>query len=182
MNDHARWELSIGSDANPATDKPAAPATTIASNAASDQARWGKKVVLLVDSDAQTRESRAKMMRSLGATVHAAASAPEARTRFETGPYNLVLIDLGTDIAGAEQLAQEIKAAKPRQLVAFLVGRPLLVATSLKQQKTSPPARAASRPTPPPAVQKAAAPLAGAVDFGQRIRDAEAQQALDDIA
>ncbi len=94
------------------------------------QLQWSRKTVLLVDVHSRTRESRSKIMRTLGVTVHCASSAGSARSRLEAGTYNLVLIDLGTDRAGAESLVQEIKLKNPRQLIAFLVGSPLFVATS----------------------------------------------------
>lgn len=134
---------------------------------------WGKKNVLLVDSNSQNRDSRAKVMRSLGATVHCVSSAAAARTQFDSGNYNLVLVDLGRDIDGAERLAREIRGKNPQQLVAFLVGSPRFVSTSLSG-KSRPP-RVSPTPTSV-AVLKADTP-ALTVDFGQKIKDAEAEQA-----
>jgi CheY-like chemotaxis protein len=134
---------------------------------------------LLVDSNARSRESRAKVMRTLGTIVHCASNARAAHSRFEAGPYNLVLVDLGADIEGAEQLAQGIRSKKPGQLVGFLVGSPLFVAKSLKQKANRPPQVPAVSAVP---IQKTTMPARMVVDFGQKIRDAEAEQVLDDIA
>lgn len=132
---------------------------------------WSKKTVLLVDVNSRTRESRSKIMRTLGVTVHCAASAGVARVRLESGVYNLILVDLGADSEGAELLVREIKRKNPRQLVAFLVGRPLFVATSLNHKREQRPRVLA--PVRPIAV---ANPPANKFDFGQKIKDAEAEQ------
>jgi CheY-like chemotaxis protein len=152
--------------------KPVAPV-----QAASDNPSWSKKTVLLVDTDSHSRESRAKAMQTLGATVHCAATPGAARLRFGTGTYDLVLIDLGPDLDGAQLLADEIRAKKPRQLLAFLVGRPLFVAKSLKGKRSqSPQALPPSTPVP---MQRTNRPAVNGMDFGQKIRDAEAEQLPD---
>jgi CheY-like chemotaxis protein len=134
---------------------------------------WAKKTVLLVDINSETREARARMLRSLGVTVHCAANSRSARSRYDSGAYNLVLVDLGPDAAAAEQLAAEMKQARPRQLVAFLVGRPFYLASSLGSagaKTRGGPARIQDR------VRTLQAPTAGSMDFGQKIRDAETAQ------
>jgi CheY-like chemotaxis protein len=140
------------------------------SKAALRKPSWENKLVLLVDTNSRTRDSRAKIMRTLGVTVHSVASAGAARARLASARYNLVLVDLGQDVAGAELLVQEVKTRNPRQRVAFLVGQPLYVASSLSHG-TGPqrPSRPAARKTKGSAVT--------AADFGQKIRDAEAAQA-----
>jgi CheY-like chemotaxis protein len=132
---------------------------------------WSKKTVLLVDVHSRTRESRSKIMRTLGVTVHCASTASSARSRLESGLYNLILVDLGADRVGAESLVQEIKLKNPRQLVAFLVGSPLFVATSLSG-KTERPSRALPPLRPIPVVNTPASKF----DFGQRVKDAEADK------
>jgi hypothetical protein len=59
-----------------------------------------KKTVLLIDVDSTTRESRSKIMRTLGVTVHCAATVAGARQKLESGSYNLVLVNLGSDVCG----------------------------------------------------------------------------------
>ncbi len=166
-----RWQSSIGAG-TPAPVDPAVPVPATASVAASaDKMRWKDKTVLLVDSNRLSRESRAKIMRTMGVRVECAPTADAARARLEAETYNLILVDLGTDIAGAESLVSGIKTANSRQLVGFLVGRPLFVATSLK---------ARPRPRREPAITipavPAAPPISPADDFGQRVRNAEAEQ------
>ncbi len=151
----------------------ALPLKAVASGGSKQTARklWlMKKTVLLIDVDATTREARSKVMRTMGVTVHCAASVTGARQKLESGAYNLVLVNLGSDVEGAKSLVEEIRARNSRQLVAFLVGSPLFVAMSLDAQPSlevrAPRIATALKPEPQ---------SASAFDFGQRIRDAEAQ-------
>lgn len=134
-----------------------------------------KKVVLLVDVNPETRESRAKVMRTLGVTVHCASSARGARSKMDSGAYNLILVDLGADSDAAEALVQEIRLKHPRQLVAFLVGSPLFLAKSLRSKGVSLSRVAQSIvPSPVSKVITNAKPF----DFGQKIKDAEAEEVV----
>ncbi len=132
-----------------------------------------KKVVLLVDVNAETRDSRAKAMRTLGVTVHCTSSARGARSKLDSGAYNLILVDLGADSDGAEALVQEIRLKDPRQLVAFLVGSPLFVAKSLRDKDVSQ-SRVAPSIVPSPISKVTTNDKT--FDFGQRIKDAEAEE------
>ena len=132
-----------------------------------------KKVVLLVDVDPETRESRAKIMRTLGVTVHCASSARGARSKMDSGAYNLILVDLGTDSEAAETLVQEIRLKHPRQLVAFLVGSPLFVAKSLRKNDVS--RSRVPQPIVPSTVSKVIT-HDKAFNFGQKIRDAQGEE------
>jgi len=177
MNDEtarAEWQLRPGNDPGRAAGNDSRPGTAAAPNRGAENSSWGKKTVLLVDSDGRSRESRARIMRTLGVIVDCAHSLRIARSRFQSGAYNLVLVDAGDDVEGAEALVQEIRSRKPRQLVAFLVGSPLFVSTSPKPRST----RETRAPSAPPAAVPALK-AASVADFGQRIRDAEAEQALD---
>lgn len=167
-----QWQASIGNGASLTEGDPEMPAR---SKAALRKPTWENKVVLLVDTNSRTRDSRAKVMRTLGVTVHCAASAATAHSRLAVGKYNLVLVDLGRDIDGAELLVQEIKSRNPRQRVAFLVGRPLYVATSLKRDGVS--RQRSTVPTLAGPDQKPSAPALACTDFGRKVRDAEAEQA-----
>jgi CheY-like chemotaxis protein len=134
---------------------------------------WGQKAVLLVDANARTRDSRAKILRKLGAVVDCVSGPETAMSRFGSSFYNLVLIDLKRDVDSAEQLANAIRANNPRQLVAFLVGSPLFVAKSLKRDGAE-----LKRVSAPPSTrpdEKTHTPVADVFDFGQKIRDAEAK-------
>jgi DNA-binding NtrC family response regulator len=148
------------------------PPSAVAAQAERDNS-WSKKTVLLVDVNSHTRESRSRIMRTLGVTVHCAASLRGARSKLESGVYNLVLVDLGADTAGAEALVQEIRLKKPRQLVAFLVGSPLFVATSLNGKRGR--LSRVLQPLSPSPVPKPKSP-AKRFDFGQKIKDAEAEE------
>jgi len=128
-----------------------------------------KKTVLLVDVHPASREERSRVMRELGAAVDCAANAVTAISLCQSGAYNLVLVDLGHDVPGAERLAEQIKAGNPRQRVAFLVGSPLYVASSLRRNGSKQP----SAPAKVGPVGSAAAAV-GSLDFGQRVRNAEA--------
>ena len=126
------------------------------------------KNILLVDANLDTRDARAQMLRSRGATVDEVSGVVGARARFQANAYNLVLIDPGSDLPGAERLAEELKAEKPRQLVAFFVGGPHYVSLT-----TTPPRGKAKKLAPP----REARAAAGARDFGQQVRDIEAAEA-----
>jgi hypothetical protein len=109
-------------------------------------------------------------MRELGAEVDCAANAATAVSRCQTGSYNLVLVNLGHDLLEAERLAARIKAGNPRQRVAFLVGSPRYVASSLRRNSADQQPTAAKVGLPSGNTAAAAA-----TDFGQRVRDAEAE-------
>ncbi len=164
------WQLSIGAQSPSTQVDPAAAVAGVPAG----KPQWANKTVLLVDSNRHSRESRAKIMRGMGVRVECAPTADAARALLDAGTYNLVLVDLGTDIAGAESLARGIRSANTRQLVGFLVGSPLFVATSLtgKRRPHRAPSLATIAPAPVPPQTSASD------DFGQRIRDAEAEQAL----
>ncbi len=132
-----------------------------------------KKVVLLIDVNARTRESRAKVMRTLGVTVHCAASARGARLKMDSGAYNLILVDLGADKDAAEALVEEIRLKDSRQLVAFLVGSPFFVAKSLRNKGVSLSRVAQSIVNSP---MSKAMTNDKRFDFGQKIKDAEAEE------
>ena len=140
-------------------------------SAAAQQGSIGK-TVLLVDSDRQSRESRTQALRAQGAQVDCVASVAAARTRLATETYKLILVDLGRNIDGAETLVQEIRARNSRQLVRFLVGSPLFIATSLNGHRTQ------QGPVPLPTMpsEKVRNPVSKTFDFGQKVREAEAEE------
>jgi CheY-like chemotaxis protein len=89
-----------------------------------------KKRILLVVSDDVRRDLRARVLRKLGADVECAADISEARSVWRADSYDLVLLDVVRDARNAEEFCTEVKAAKPPQAVAFLVGKPDYVAAS----------------------------------------------------
>lgn len=156
------WQASIGNDAGIHDETTAANATIKPKLASADLLN---KVVLLVDSNPRTRESRAKVLRTMGVTVHSAANAASARARLENSRFNLILVDLGRDVEGAESLVAEIRLKNHKQRVAFLVGKPLYVASALRREVSAPPAAVK--------VPFEASETPALTEFGKRIKDAE---------
>jgi hypothetical protein len=60
----------------------------------------------------------------MGADVDCAADISEARSLWRCDSYNLVLLDVIQDTRNVEEFCCDMKAAKPPQAVAFLVGKP----------------------------------------------------------
>lgn len=89
-----------------------------------------KKRILLVVSDDVRRDLRARVFRKLGTDVECAADISEARSLWRADTYNLVLLEVVSNARNLEEFCAEIKAAKPPQAVAFLVGKPEYVAAS----------------------------------------------------
>jgi len=83
-----------------------------------------RKRVLLVDASPATRELRAEVMRKLGMDVDCACDISEARSWWRADLYNLVLINLEDDQGHRDKFCDDIRAATPRQQLAFLVGKP----------------------------------------------------------
>lgn len=128
------------------------------------------KNILLIDANLETRNARAQMLRSRGATVDEVSGLVGARARFQANAYSLVLIDPGSDLPSAERLAAELRAEKPNQLIAFFTGGPDYVALSGRPERTRP-----RKTTVAPVVASAA--KAAALDFGEQVKLAEAAAA-----
>jgi CheY-like chemotaxis protein len=172
VDETLRWQASIGNEAQqqpqtaaPGEDRPAQAEALVRPRGS----EGNQKTILLVDSNLRSRESRAKVMRNKGVMVDCVASADAARVRLRVEKYNLILVDLGRDVDGAEALVQEIRTKNSRQLVGFLVGSPLFVVRSLGDSNSRP----RRMPAPAPAA-KPGTPAVPGIDFGQKIRDAEA--------
>ncbi len=129
-----------------------------------DSSTLAAKTVLLVDGDERTCESRAKALRSFGVIVDCATTLKLALQLYKAGTYSLVLIDLGD----GERLAREIRSLKPKQRIGFLVGSPAYISPT----PVVVPRRPVAVVPPQPRVLQAPAPI----DFGSRIRQAEAAQ------
>jgi len=84
----------------------------------------GKRRILLVDTYANKRDLRAKIMRKLGVEVDCAADITEARALWQADSYSLVLVDVRNDSVNVQEFCSEVRSAKPPQAVAFLVGKP----------------------------------------------------------
>lgn len=128
-----------------------------------------KKSVLLIDVHMGTRESRAANLRKLGATVDCVSNAAAGLEQFGAGLYRLVLIDLGRDRDGAEQLASNIRLKHPAQQIGFMVDGPTLIS------KTLGPARSTATPKLVPAYAPTMVDGTESA-FGRAVKDAEELQ------
>jgi len=84
--------------------------------------------ILLMDANAERRSLRKKIMALHGAEVIGAGDLVEAASIWHRDRYDMVLIDIRRDHHGCMAWRDEIKKEAPRQLVAFLVGKPGYVA------------------------------------------------------
>lgn len=89
-----------------------------------------KKRVLLLDTSATKRDLRAETMRKLGIEVDCAADISEARSWWRPDLYNLVLINMESELGHRDRFCEDIRGATPPQQLAFLVGGPEYLADS----------------------------------------------------
>jgi hypothetical protein len=97
-----------------------------------------KKRVLLIDTSSRKRELRAEIMRKLGIEVDCAADIAEARSWWRADLYNLVLINVQSDIGLRDDFCGDVRSAIPPQQLAFLVGKPEYLAHSPNADTESP--------------------------------------------
>jgi CheY-like chemotaxis protein len=88
-----------------------------------------KKKLLLVHSVGPHRNLRASVMRKSGFEVVCAGDCAEARLLWHPDVYDLVLLDGKNDTIATEELCREMKSAHPNEKVAFLVGKPEVLAS-----------------------------------------------------
>lgn len=88
-----------------------------------------RKRILLVDECAAKRELRAEALRKLGTDVDCASDINEARSWWRADLYNLVLINVD-DSQHRDKFCEDVRAARPPQQLAFLVGHPEYLAQS----------------------------------------------------
>src|ERR1700739_1162196 len=98
-----------------------------------------KKRVLLVDISSYKRDLRAEVMRKLGIDVDCAADIAEARSWWRADLYDLVLINMENGRGYRDRFCEDIRAAKPPQRLAFLVGEPEYLADSPGESEDLPP-------------------------------------------
>jgi len=79
--------------------------------------------VLLFDTDRRRRDGRADSLRERGIEVTCASDVDEARLKWSEDFYRLVLVDTGNSPKALE-FSDEIRAANPKQLLAFFVRKP----------------------------------------------------------
>ncbi len=89
-----------------------------------------KKRVLLVDTCRAQRDMRGETMRRLGMEVDCAADISEARCWWRPELYDLVLFHVETELPHMYKFWDDIRAARPAQQIAFLVGKPEYLAAS----------------------------------------------------
>jgi len=94
-----------------------------------------KKKVLLVDMSSYSRDLRAEAMRKRGMDVDCAADIAEARSWWRANLYDLVLISAENGRGHRDRFCEDIRAAKPPQRMAFLVGEPAYLADSPSEQE-----------------------------------------------
>lgn len=87
-----------------------------------------KKRVLLVITNIANRNLRASVLRKRGMDVVCAGAVSDARMLWHPSTYDLVIFEVRRDNSGAVELCSEMKTNDPSQRVAFLVGRPGLLA------------------------------------------------------
>jgi CheY-like chemotaxis protein len=97
-----------------------------------------KKKVLLVDASSRKRDLRAEVMRKLGMDVDCAADIDEARSWWRANLYDLVLMNLEKGTGRRDKFCQDVRAAKPPQRLAFLVGEPAYLADSPTEDEPLP--------------------------------------------
>ncbi len=98
-----------------------------------------RKRVLLLDTSTAKRELRADAMRKLGVDVDCACDMSEARSWWRADLYNLVLVNMESDLEDRDRFCEEVRAATPPQQLVFLVGKPGYVADLPNMEKPSEP-------------------------------------------
>jgi CheY-like chemotaxis protein len=83
-----------------------------------------KVSVLLIDRNSERRALRMKILTLRGIDVVGAIDVIEATSMWQPDRYDLILLDIRMDHRSCIAWRDEIKKQKPKQIVAFLVGRP----------------------------------------------------------
>jgi CheY-like chemotaxis protein len=83
-----------------------------------------KICMLLMDANAERRALRTKILALHGIEVVGATDLTEASSIWHRDRYDLILIDIRTDHRSCIAWRDEIKKEKPKQIIAFLVGKP----------------------------------------------------------
>jgi CheY-like chemotaxis protein len=80
--------------------------------------------VLLIDRNSERRALRTKVLALRGIDVVGATDVIEATAIWQPDRYDLILVDIRLDHRSCIAWRDEIKKQKPKQIVAFLVGKP----------------------------------------------------------
>lgn len=86
-----------------------------------------RRAVLLIDVQTGKRLLRTTILTRLGMQV-SCGGTEEGLRLCQRNPYNLVLVGLQHDPAAAQALGTRIRAGRPEQRVAYLVGKPAFLA------------------------------------------------------
>jgi len=86
-----------------------------------------KTSILLMDTNSERRALRKKIMALRGVEVIGAGDLTEASSIWHRDRYDMVLLDIRLDHRGCMAFRDEIKKESPKQVVAFLVGKPNFV-------------------------------------------------------
>src|ERR1019366_2356023 len=89
-----------------------------------------RKRVLLVDASPAKRDLRAEALKKLGIDVDCACDITEARSWWRADLYNLVLINMESELGNRDKFCEDVRRATPPQHLAFLVGNPEYLADS----------------------------------------------------
>lgn len=84
--------------------------------------------VLLIDRNSERRALRMKVLTLRGVDVVGATDVIEATSMWQPDRYDLILVDIRMDHRSCIAWRDEIKKQKPKQIVAFLVGKPDYIA------------------------------------------------------
>ena len=96
------------------------------------------KKVLLIDRCQATREARTAVLRSHAVEVHEAEELSTARFLWQPHVYDLVMLDVRRySPAEALEFYEQIRAADPRQGIAFLVGLPVYLSRTWPSEVAS---------------------------------------------
>jgi CheY-like chemotaxis protein len=82
-----------------------------------------KKNVLIVDDDASVRRALGKVLEEEGYAVTLAADGCEALKRFETGPVDLLLLDIGLPIRNGWDTFERITSQAPAFPIIIITGK-----------------------------------------------------------
>jgi CheY-like chemotaxis protein len=80
--------------------------------------------ISILDTNSERRTLRKKIMALRGVEVIGASDLMEASSIWQRDRYDMVLLDIRMDHRGCMAFRDEIKKDNPRQVVAFLVGKP----------------------------------------------------------
>jgi CheY-like chemotaxis protein len=82
-----------------------------------------KKRILIVDDDASVRKALGKVLEDEGYNIMLAADGCEALERFESGPVDLLLLDIGLPIRNGWDTFERITSQAPAFPIIIITGK-----------------------------------------------------------